>query len=203
MPSPDAPTAIDHPTRYRAQRAHDDRAAGQTRAVTRIHERCEACGFDGGGYSDSALLDALRGLGDRWCAQLAEAGDRLRTRPEPATWSAIEYAAHSRDITALHAYGVEQALTGEEPAYPAFSDDLVEAAVAGYGDADPNGVVDALTAAAERAAQLAEEVGADQWTRGLTVGEVRSDVRRLLEHALHDSLHHLDDVERGLARLSE
>jgi hypothetical protein len=26
-------------------------------------------------------------------------------------------------------------------------------------------------------------------------------VRRLIEHALHDSRHHLDDVERGLASL--
>jgi hypothetical protein len=35
----------------------------------------------------------------------------------------------------------------------------------------------------------------------LTIGDSRSDVRRLLEHALHDSLHHLADVERGLAAL--
>ena len=39
------------------------------------------------------------------------------------------------------------------------------------------------------------------WSRGLTIGTDRSDVRRLLEHALHDSSHHLVDVERGLARL--
>jgi hypothetical protein len=37
--------------------------------------------------------------------------------------------------------------------------------------------------------------------RGLTIGDSRSDVRRLLEHALHDSLHHLEDVERGLSLL--
>jgi hypothetical protein len=171
--------------------------------VTRDRERCEACGFDGGAYSDAALLDALRGLGERWRAQLADAGDRIRTRPAPKTWSAVEYAAHSRDITALHAYGVEQAMTRDEPAYPAISDDLVDAAAAGYGDADPDDVVEALAAGAERVARLAEEGGANQWTRGLTVGESRSDVRRLLEHALHDSLHHLDDVRRGLATLAD
>ena len=34
---------------------------------------------------------------------------------------------------------------------------------------------------------------------GITIGDERSDVRRLLEHALHDSLHHVGDVTRGLA----
>ena len=36
---------------------------------------------------------------------------------------------------------------------------------------------------------------------GSTIGGERSDVRRLLEHALHDSQHHLADVERGLTQL--
>ena len=196
------PTAPPHTRLIPHGQADGDRPAGQTGVVTRSHECCEACGFDGGVYSDWALLDGLRGLGDRWRERLAEAGDRLRSRPAPVTWSAIEYAEHSRDITALHAHGVEQALTSDEPTYPAISDDLVEAAAAGYGDADPNDVADALTVAAEQLARLAEEAGADRWNRGLTVGETRSDVRRLLEHALHDSLHHLDDVERGLATLA-
>src|SRR5215207_9187346 len=148
------------------------------------------------------LLDALDGLGERWRTKLAEAGDRVRTRPEPDTWSAIEYAAHSRDVTALHVYGVEQALTGDEPAYPAIRDDLMHKAAAGYGDADPQDVVDALGAAAGQLAQLTAGGGADGWTRGLTIGEERSDVRRLLEHALHDSLHHLRDVDQGLMELS-
>jgi len=170
--------------------------------VTRVHERCEACGFDGGAYSDGALLASLRLLGDRWEEQLSAAGEHLRTRPDPGTWSAIEYAAHSRDVTRLHAYGVEQALTGAEPTFPVVSDDAIEAAAVAYGDADPDEVLDALARAASRLAQLADDAGEHTWTRGLTVGETRSDVRRLLEHALHDSHHHLLDVDRGLAAIT-
>ena len=48
---------------------------------------------------------------------------------------------------------------------------------------------------------MAEEAGAGSWTRGFTIGDDRIEVRRLLEHALHDSRHHLLDVERGLAQL--
>jgi hypothetical protein len=171
--------------------------------VARDHEHCDACGFDGATYADSELLESLRALGDRWRQQLGAAGVHLRSRPAPTTWSAIEYAAHSRDITALHVFGVEQALTQDEPRYPPISDDLVDRAASTYGDADPDEVSAALTTAACRLAQLADDAGVDAWARGLTVGENRSDIRRLLEHALHDSQHHLDDVERGLATLSE
>jgi hypothetical protein len=80
------------------------------------HERCEQCGFDGAAYSDAALLEAIRALGPRWRALLADAGT-------------------------------------------------------------------------------------DAWTRGITVGTERIETRRLLEHALHDSTHHLLDVENGFERL--
>ena len=78
----------------------------------RDHERCQSCEFDGASYDDASLLDALRALGPTWVALLAMAGPELRVRPAPEVWSAIEYAAHTRDILALHVYGVELALTG-------------------------------------------------------------------------------------------
>ena len=166
------------------------------------HEQCAACGFEGGRYDAAALLAALRDLGPRWAALIASCGAEVRIRPEPEVWSAIEYAAHSRDITALHAFGVEQALTIDEPAFPAIeADELIDAAAATYTDADPDSVVTALAQAATRLARLAGDAGAERWSRGLTIGDDRSDVRRLLEHALHDSLHHVADVERGLILL--
>jgi hypothetical protein len=165
------------------------------------HEHCDACGFDGARYDDAELLRAVRGLGPRWRSLLFETGPELRERPAPEVWSALEYAAHSRDITALHVFGVEQALALDEPAFPPIEDDLVSSAAASYGSADPEAVLDALEDQATRLAQLADDAGPDRWSRGLTIGADRSDVRRLLEHALHDSLHHLDDVERGLAHL--
>jgi hypothetical protein len=115
-------------------------------------------------------------------------------------WSALEYAAHSRDITTLHCFGVEQALTGDEPVYPAIAADaLIDAAATGYIDENSETVVAALDAAAGRLAEMAEAASVQEWELGMTIGDDRSTVRRLLEHALHDSLHHLDDVERGLS----
>ena len=165
------------------------------------HECCNACGFDGARYTDTSLLNALRALGSRWRSLLSGRGRELRQRPGPEVWSALEYAAHSRDITALHVFGVEQALTVDEPTFPPIGDDLVDSAAANYNIEDPAEVLDALTEQADRLARLADDAGPDRWSRGLTIGEDRSDIHRLLEHALHDSLHHLGDVERGLIRL--
>jgi hypothetical protein len=163
------------------------------------HERCAACGFDGSAYDDAALTEAIVGLAAQWGALLAEAGEHLHERPAPDTWSAIEYAAHSRDITALHVFGVEQAITEDEPTFPEIDGDaLIEASAATDADEDPDAVVAQLDHEARRLATIATSAGPANWNRGITVGAQRSTIRRLLEHALHDSLHHLDDVERGL-----
>jgi hypothetical protein len=96
-------------------------------------------------------------------------------------------------------YGVEQALTIDEPVFPAIDGDaLIDTAAVSYREADPDVVVTALHAAATRLARLADSSGTAAWSRGLTIGESRMDVRRLLEHALHDSQHHLQDVQHGL-----
>ena len=165
----------------------------------RAHEHCDQCGFEGSRYEGPALLAAIRDLGPQWRTLLATAGDRLRVRPAPETWSALEYAAHSRDITALHVFGVEQALTGTEPKFDAVDPGLADSAAANYNAESVDAVVDALDVNARRLAQAAEDAGEDQWSYGITLGDDRSDVRWLLEHALHDSTHHLQDVERGLS----
>jgi hypothetical protein len=178
------------------------RKTGSVGAVTadlRAHEHCAECGFDGSRYDGPALLAAIRDLGPQWRALLETAGERLRARPAPETWSALEYAAHSRDITALHVFGVEQALTGTEPKFDAIDPGLADTAAENYNAESVDAVLDALDANALRLAQAADDAGEDKWSYGITLGDDRSDVRRLLEHALHDSTHHLQDVERGLS----
>jgi len=167
-----------------------------------VHERCDQCGFDGARYDATALVAAMRGLGPQWQALLAEAGAELRTRPEPGVWSALEYAAHSRDITALHAFGVELAIEEDEPVVPAIdSDTLIAQAAADYAAEDPDEVAAALAREATRLADAAESAGPEAWSRAIVIGDDRNPIRAMLEHALHDSLHHVDDVERGLGSL--
>ena len=166
------------------------------------HEQCAACGFDGSEYEPELLLDAIRALGPQWIRLLLDAGDELRLRPVPETWSALEYAAHSRDVTALHVFGVEQAVTVDEPRFPEIAgEELLQSASASYAAQDPRVVGMELENQTGKLADLAQESGPTSWSRGITIGDSRSDVRLLLEHALHDSQHHLLDVENGLAIL--
>ena len=166
------------------------------------HEQCEACDFDGSDYEPDQLVEAIRGLAPDWTRLLLVAGDELRLRPEPDTWSALEYAAHSRDVTALHVFGVEQALTLDEPAFPEMAgDELVQSAAASYASQDPSVVGTELEHQTRKLADLAENSDPNSWSRGITIGGSRSDVRFLLEHALHDSQHHLVDVKKGLVLL--
>ena len=98
----------------------------------------------------------------------------------------------------MHVVGVEAALPGDEPVVPELPDDLADDIASGYASEDRDEVLARLDAETNRLAALAADAGPDAWTHGLTIGTERTDVRRLLEHALHDSTHHLRDVERGL-----
>ncbi len=168
----------------------------------RPHEHCAQCGFDGATYDNDALLAALESLEPRWRELLSGAGKDLRRRPAPEVWSAIEYAAHSRDITALHQFGVKEALLMAEADYGNLQgDELIEAAAATYAELDPDVVLDALGRGAAMMVSAAKTAGETMWGFGVTVNGTRMDVRALMEHALHDSVHHLDDVQRGLAQL--
>ena len=166
------------------------------------HEHCAECDFDGAAYEPTQLVDAIRELGPQWRLILIDAGSEVRLRPAPQTWSALEYAAHSRDVTALHVFGVEQALTIDEPRFPEIaSAELIEGASANYASEDPGVVGGEIEEQARTLANLAESSGSAAWSRGITIGESRTSIRFLLEHALHDSRHHLVDVEKGLVTL--
>ena len=77
----------------------------------------------------------------------------------------------------------------------------MQSASANYAAQDPGVVGAELETQTGRLAELAEESGPTSWSRGITIGQSRSDVRLLLEHALHDSHHHLVDMENGLSIL--
>ncbi|HVT76493.1 MAG TPA: hypothetical protein VHD87_05645, partial [Acidimicrobiales bacterium] len=104
-------------------------------------------------------------------------------------------------ITALHGFGVEFALSTENATVPPIDGDaMIAEAAATYGDAEVTDVAAALARETTNLAALAAD-NIDSWDRTLTVGDSTNTVRWILEHALHDSTHHLDDVARGLAEL--
>ena len=165
---------------------------------------CDECGFDSESVGPAEAVTALRAFGRRYRAPLTrflpgEDGDAVvRARPAPEVWSALEYAAHVRDVYEWYAARVERTLAEDRPVF-----DLLlspdDAAVAGrYNEQDPVAVADELAANAERLAAMFEGVPDGAWDRfGLTRGEERS-VLSHARRAVHEGNHHLLDIGRGM-----
>lgn len=157
-------------------------------------------------YEDLAPADipvAIRSFGRGYRAPLTrflpgEDGDALvRQRPAPMTWSALEYAAHVRDVFGNYARWIEQTLVEERPVLEGPGPDQL-AADGHYNDADPVEVADGVAANAERLAAVVEAVPDDGWDRvGLRRGEERSVILSS-RRAVHEGSHHLLDIGRGL-----
>ncbi len=165
--------------------------------------RCEECGFDYDALDPAEIPASLRAFAKRYRAPLSrflpgEDGDAVvRQRPAPEVWSALEYAAHVRDVFTNYDRWIGQCLTEEEPVLEGAGPD--ELAAAGrYNEEDPAAVADAVGANAERLAAAVEAVPGDGWDRaGVRRGEKRT-VLLMARRAVHEGSHHLLDMGRGL-----
>jgi len=165
--------------------------------------RCQECGFDYEALEPADIPAALRSFAKRYRAPLSrflpgEDGDAVvRQRPAEGTWSALEYAAHVRDVFAAYDRWIGRCLTEDRPVLDGpRPDDL--AAQRRYNEEDPAGVADALAANAERLAATVEALPADMWDRvGVRRNEERS-IRFTARRAVHEGSHHLLDIGRGM-----
>jgi hypothetical protein len=170
--------------------------------------RCEECGFDDEALEPAEIPASVRAFAKRYRAPLTrfirdEDGDALvRRRPAPEVWSALEYAAHVRDVFANYDRWIGQCLAEERPVMEGAGPDEL-AAQGRYNEDDPGAVADALAANAERLAATIEAVSAGGWDRtGLRRGEERS-VLLMARRAVHEGGHHLLDIGRGLRAVRE
>ena len=108
-----------------------------TKDWTWVLERaCDACGFTAAEVAPSDVSALLRINIDDWQAILAGPGDEVRRRPDPGTWSALEYGCHVRDVHRLYLYRLELMLDEDGPSFPDWNQD--ETAIADdYSSADP------------------------------------------------------------------
>ena len=163
---------------------------------------CPECGLDYESMPPADAVVALRGFARRYRAPLSrllpgEDETVLRTRPAPETWSALEYAAHVRDVFGRYATWVDRVLSEDRPVLEGPAPD--EAAAAGrYNEQAPAEVAEELARQAEVLAVALEAVPDDGWERvGLRRGEPRS-VITIARTAVHEGSHHLLDIGRGL-----
>jgi hypothetical protein len=166
-------------------------------------DRCEECGFDPATVTGAVAADAVKGFGRRYRAPLTrflpgEDGSAiLRARPTPDAWSAIEYAAHVRDVFGLFDRRVVQILAGGRPELEVI-DHTAAAADGRYRELDPVVLADALAIAAAGFAERLASVAGDDWSRwGTRAGEPRT-VLDIAQRGVHEGNHHLLDIGRSL-----
>ncbi|HEU5334305.1 MAG TPA: DinB family protein [Actinocrinis sp.] len=158
---------------------------------------CESCHFT---YTEIAPGDALallEGFPRRYRAAASALTDAdLHRRPDPETWSVLEYLCHVRDVYSVHIDRVTRALAEDNPLVDAMNNDA-RAERGDYNGQDVAQVLGDLERNAARFAELVETVTPDQWPRLMTrrPSEERT-VLWLIRHAAHEGVHHLHDIDR-------
>lgn len=163
-----------------------------------LDQPCPECGFEASAVTVDRIPSVIRDNATTWEAVLT-LGDAA-TRPEPSTWSTLEYAAHVRDVHRIFDLRVQMMLEQDDPTFPNWDQD--ETAVAErYGEQDPTVVAGELLEAAEAVAERYESVPPGAWgRRGFRSNGSEFTVESIGIYHLHDLVHHAWDVRAAVAR---
>jgi hypothetical protein len=164
-------------------------------------ERCEECGFTYQLDEAEAAGPSIVEAADRLAAMLTGVGaDELRRRPEPETWSPLEYACHVRDVLLVQRERVITARWVGRPAVQSMGrDERVD--YDGYAAQDPADVARQLGDAARLFANVLARLSSADWERTVLYGyprEAERTLRWVAVHTEHEVRHHLLDVGRQL-----
>ena len=154
---------------------------------------CPGCGFSYPGTTLDAARDALAGLPAQVAASATAVPPGLRSvRPEPDTWSVVEYTCHIRDVMVAGTIRLYRVRTEDRPRFEPIFQDLRVARFR-YAERDIDAVLAELAAGA--AGLLDEAALVTDWERtgSRLPGEDRT-ARWVLRHALHESVHHVQDI---------
>jgi len=157
-----------------------------------LERRCDECSFDASLIRYDEIPELLRKNANAWPAVLGRSDVRLR--PNESTWSALEYAAHVRDVFRLFPQRLALILANDGPTFANWDQDET-AESERYNEQDPAIVGEQLIDAGEAAALAFGAVAPEDRTRA----GYRSDgavftVEALARYFVHDPIHHLHDV---------
>jgi hypothetical protein len=157
-----------------------------------LEKPCPECGFDATAIPRGGIGAAVRSATAGWPAVLRRPG--VRDRPDPSTWSPLEYACHVRDACRIFAGRLELMLTQDDPVFANWDQDAT-AVRERYGDQDPASVAAELAVAADAVAAAFAAVENGQWQRtGRRSNGSVFTVESLGRYFLHDPVHHRHDV---------
>jgi SAM-dependent methyltransferase len=173
--------------------AETDAIVPDTKDWTWVLDRaCPECGSDASAVPGEAVGAALRANVATWEAVLALPDAAVR--PDPVTWSPLEYACHVRDVHRVMGRRLALMLEQDTPTFENWDQDETAAAER-YAEQRPERVVDELRVAALEVAGAYDRVGAGEWDRsGVRSNGSVFTVLTLGRYHLHDVVHHAWDV---------
>jgi len=146
---------------------------------------------------------AVRSFPRRYRALIATPGSLdgpdavFRRRPDPSTWSALEYTAHVADRLDHLGPAVRRITFENDPSIDVFANDQ-RAAEHGYNGLERTEVLGWLDLACGELASVLEDVRAGDWTRTGLLAGVPRDALTMARDGVHEGAHHLRDVQRVL-----
>jgi hypothetical protein len=162
-----------------------------------VQDYCEECGFDGRDLTTGEVSARLGHVpGEVRSALSVDDPAVLRQRPDPDTWSPVEYLGHLRDLMAWHRFLIEQGVAEDRPAVPIVDPDA-SVATSGYADADLDQLFEQFARRVERlraridALEPGQASRKIQWVQGEEI-----DVELVARSALHEGFHHTADLHR-------
>jgi SAM-dependent methyltransferase len=166
-----------------------------------LREPCPECGYDARVIERGSFGQRVRDNADTWAAVLGRPA--AAERPDPSTWSPLEYACHVRDVHRIFGVRLRSMLDDDGPRFANWDQD--ETAVEQkYAEQDPATVAAELAAAAEAVAAAYDAVAVDDdatWDRsGLRSDGSEFTVDTLGRYHLHDIVHHAWDVRAEVGR---
>jgi len=166
-----------------------------TKDWTWVLERpCAECGFSAAELSFNDVPALVRQNAAAWAPVLQRTD--VAARPDDATWSALEYAAHVRDVFRIFRTRLGLILAEDDPLFENWDQDATAEAER-YNEQDPQVVSAELAeAAASVADAFAAVAPADRERTGRRSDGARFTVTTLAQYFVHDPTHHLHDVAR-------
>lgn len=158
-------------------------------------ERCPECGFDASVCDPADVAGLIRENAADWQA-LFDAGRIAAGRPDPQTWSSLEYACHVRDVFARFDQRMGLMLDEDDPLFANWDQDAT-AIEDRYDEQDPATVLAALTVNAEVIASRLDGIAGEQWHRtGRRSDGSNFTLVSISQYLIHDPIHHIWDVTR-------
>lgn len=157
-----------------------------------LEKPCPECGFDASSVPFRDIPSLIRVNAAAWPGQLVRPD--ARDRPDDATWSPLEYAAHVRDVFRIFHERLHLMLEREQPVFANWDQDATAVAER-YNEQDPAVVAEELVAAADALARAYSAVDdTDLGRTGLRSDGSTFTVESLARYFIHDPVHHLHDA---------